>query len=109
MDKQNIMVVGGSGFIGQHVSQALAGLGHKVFATHGQGRPLAALPSITWIPCDLTCVQTTANWPSRCHSVIFLAQAREHRNFPSCTRDVFAVNVAGLYLTVEYALRSQAQ
>jgi len=105
---QRIMVVGGSGFIGHYVTRALAAQGHDVFATHGPGRTMPTIPSVTWIPCDLSSSQPTSNWPSRCHSVIFLAQAREHRHFPNCGPQVFAVNVAGLQTAVTYALEVKA-
>src|SRR5262245_19785956 len=82
MQTQTIMVVGGSGFIGQHVAAALSASGHKVYATHGAGRPVPSISAVTWVPCDLCSSTATDVWPKDCQAVMFLAQAREHREFP---------------------------
>ncbi len=109
MTKQTVLVVGGSGFIGQHATKALAAAGHKVYATHGPARTMTGAAGITWLPCDLTSAQATETWPGHCDTVIYLAQARQHRNFPDCSREVFAVNVVGLQQALEYGLRSKAK
>jgi UDP-glucose 4-epimerase len=106
---QSVMVVGGSGFIGQQVIETLAAQGHSVCATHGLRHEMPTMPGVTWIPCDLTSLDATASWPRECHSLLFLAQAREHRSFPACRDDVFGVNLFGLHQALNYALRVGAE
>jgi UDP-glucose 4-epimerase len=108
MTTQSVLVVGGSGFIGRHVVRYLSVLGHDVVATHSPGRGLAPLARVTWLPCDLRVPHATTTWPD-CQTLVFLAQARNYRDFPACSQDVFAVNVAGLHQTMEYALRVKAR
>jgi nucleoside-diphosphate-sugar epimerase len=109
METQTVLVVGGSGFIGRHVLGHLTALGHDVIATHSPGRSLSPLAGVTWLPCDLRAPQATGAWPDQCATVLFLAQARNYRDFPKCSQDVFAVNVAGLHQTLEYAIRVKAR
>jgi UDP-glucose 4-epimerase len=109
MEAQTIMVVGGSGFIGQHVAGALATLGHHVYATYSTGKAPPPMPCVTWLGCDLRSCTATDSWPESCDTVIFLAQARARRDFPGCGQEVFAINVAALNQTLAYALRAKAR
>ncbi len=51
-----ILVTGASGFVGQHLTKYLSGLGHTVRALYYQAAPsdeLSALKNVSWVQCDL--------------------------------------------------------
>lgn len=100
---ETVLLVGGGGFIGQHVVAELARSGRLVYATHRPASSIPAIPGVRWVPGDLTNDAALAGWPEKCDCVLFLAQARSWRSFPDKAADVFAVNVAGLMRVAEYA------
>ena len=103
---QQVLIVGGAGFIGRHTARRLAEAGATVYATHTPGRRPPWIAGVRWLPCDLTGADPCAGWPTSCDAVISLAQARNWRTFPQTAQDVFAVNVAGLFQTLQYAQRT---
>ena len=100
---RNVVIVGGSGFIGQHVANRFIEAGNRVWATHSLGRTPPALDGVQWLPTDLASAHIASAWPHICDAVLFLAQARNWRNFPECADDVFRVNLDALHQTVRYA------
>jgi UDP-glucose 4-epimerase len=105
----NILIVGGSGFIGQHTARCLASAGHTVWATHSPGKTPPASDKVRWLGVDLAGPNIAADWPTRCDSVVFLAQSRNWRNFPDGAEEVFAINLAALHQTTLYATRCGAK
>ncbi len=105
----NILVVGGSGFIGQHTARRFAHEGHAVWATHSPGKTPPCVNKVNWLGVDLAGNNIAAGWPVRTDAVIFLAQARNWRRFPECAEDVFAINLGALHQTALYARRSGAR
>jgi UDP-glucose 4-epimerase len=103
---QKVLIVGGAGFIGRHTARRLAEVGATVYATHTPGKRPPWIAGVRWLSCDLTAADATVGWPAGCDAVISLAQARNWRTFPQAARDVFAVNVAGLVQTLQYAQRT---
>ena len=74
-----------------------------MWATHSLGRTPPALDRVQWLPTDLASAHIARAWPHACDAVLFLAQARNWRNFPECADDVFRVNLGALHQTVQYA------
>ncbi|MCI0381323.1 MAG: NAD(P)-dependent oxidoreductase [Gemmataceae bacterium] len=103
---QTIVVVGGSGFIGQHVIRSLVWRGHEVYATHSASKPAPFINQVHWLACDLAGPQPVKSWPGRCDTLIYLAQSRKHRHFPEGTAEVAGVNVHGLCHALDYAAQA---
>ncbi|MCI0640038.1 MAG: NAD(P)-dependent oxidoreductase [Gemmataceae bacterium] len=103
---QTIVVVGGSGFIGQHVVRSLVWRGHEVYATYSPGKLPPYINQVHWLACDLAGPQPVKSWPERCDTLIYLAQSRKHRHFPEGTAEAGGVNVHGLCHALDYAARA---
>jgi UDP-glucose 4-epimerase len=106
---QNVMVIGGNGFIGRHTVTKLVDDGHTVTATYMSRESPPVIKAVTWIRCDLLDPKSDAAWPSRCDSLIYLAQSTHWRSFPDGAADVFEINVAAAVRAVEYARRVGAR
>jgi UDP-glucose 4-epimerase len=104
-----VLVIGGSGFLGQHVVRLLSEADRPVYATRHATRETPDGEHIRWISCDLTSATATEHWPTNCETVVFLAQGRKHRQFPEGASEVFGVNVEGIFRSVEYARRAGAK
>lgn len=104
-----VLVIGGSGFLGQHVVRLLSEGDRPVYATRHANRETPQNERIRWINCDLASPTATDHWPSECETVVFLAQGRKHRQFPEGASEVFGVNVEGIFRSVEYARRVAAK
>jgi nucleoside-diphosphate-sugar epimerase len=104
-----VLVVGGDGFVGRHLVAGLAAAGGEVHATYRAGKTPPATASVNWLPVDLAAAASTASWPERCDTLIYLAQSRRWRVFPDGADDVFRVNVAGVFHAAEYARRAGAR
>lgn len=100
---QNVLIVGGSGFIGRHTTKRLVEAGNRVWATHSPNKTPPAYDGVGWLPTDLASLQGAEIWPRDCDAVIFLAQARNWRNFPDCAEDVFRINLGALHHTAEFS------
>ncbi len=104
-----VLVIGASGFIGQHVVRQLRDQYSKVYATCLVGETLPLIDGVVWVECDLTQPRCIEMWPKRCDSVVYLAQSPMWRDFPSGAANVFDVNVAAVFRTAEYARRAGAK
>jgi len=102
-----VLVVGGTGFVASHTLPRLIG-GGDVYATCRHSAPPPATAGVQWLPGDLAGSDPTENWPSRCETVIYLAQSRAWRRFPEGAADVFDVNVRGVFHAAEYARHAGA-
>jgi UDP-glucose 4-epimerase len=104
---RSVLVVGGTSFIASHLLPALADSSTTIYATHRAGATVpAANPGVQWIPVDLTGAEVTASWPTRCDTLVYLAQSRAWRRFPDDASDVFHVNVRAFFEALEYARRA---
>jgi UDP-glucose 4-epimerase len=104
-----VLVVGGGGFIGGHLIRRLVESGASVSATSRPDAPRPRSPGVVWVDSDLSSPDPTLSWPSRCDSIIYLAQSRHWRRFPEGADDVFKVNVGGVFRAAEYARRVGAR
>ena len=104
-----IVIVGGGGFIGRHVSDSLSSSGYHIYATCRAQRANLSKRDIHWLPGDLANDSVTINWPKKCDHLVYLAQSRLWRDFPDKAKDVFDVNVVGLMRAVDYARRAGAR
>jgi len=101
--KQKILVIGATGFIGQHTIRKLLDADHTIYATHLPDESLPSKPGTTWIPCDLASTDITKNWPEDIESVIYLAQSQTWRSFPDGAVNTYKVNVEAVFQAVEYS------
>jgi nucleoside-diphosphate-sugar epimerase len=104
-----VLVVGGTSFVGRHLLARRSAAGLFTSATCRDREAAPSIAGVTWLPCDLTAPNPDRDWPARIDSVISLAQSRSWRQFPDGAADVFAVNVAGVFKTAEYARRAGAR
>lgn len=105
----HVLVIGGAGFLGRHAIHRLSAAGFEVSATHSPGRSAPLAPGVRWLECDLSSSAATDRWPATCDHVVFLAQARNYRDFPAAAEQIFAVNLAALQQTLSYARRCGAR
>lgn len=101
-------VIGGAGFVGQHLVRHLAAHGLRVIATHRPGSAPPAVPGVEWVASDLSAADPTPTWPTRCDAVIYLAQSPKWREFPAGSDDTLRVNVATLHRAAEHARQAGA-
>lgn len=106
---EDVLIIGGTGFLGSWVVRRLARENYRVHATHTPGRHPPLPAGVSWIPCDLTKQGFPAAFPEACRSVLFLAQSRNYRAFPAGAKDMLDVNVNGLLQTAAYAQRIGAR
>lgn len=106
---KSVLVVGGSGFLGSHTVRRLAAHGYRVIATYQSSKHRPALANVSWLPTDFTKPNATANWPTNCDYLIYLAQSRRHGQFPDGADDVFQVNVNGLMQSLNYARQANVR
>jgi UDP-glucose 4-epimerase len=90
------LVTGATGFIGRHLTGALAGMSEFEVVSVGRRRPLHG----TAIHVDLSRKGWTAALPQQADVVFHLAQSNRYRDFPEGVQDVCAINVDA---TVELA------
>lgn len=100
----NILIVGAAGFVGRHLTAAIAREpGHHVIGL-GRGRPPTDLPHGThWIEHDLTAHDLPANMPDRIDAVVHLAQSRRFRERETLPVEVLDINVRSVILLLSWA------
>ncbi|MBF6593636.1 MAG: NAD-dependent epimerase/dehydratase family protein [Thermaceae bacterium] len=97
---QKILVLGGAGFIGFHLSKRLVAEGHQVVLvddfSRGQADPelrtLIAHPQVSLIQADLTDPNSYAQFPRDCHQIYMLAAVVGVRNVEKDPFRVVRVN-----------------
>jgi len=104
-----VLLLGASGFVGQHTVKSLCSSGWNVYAQHLPNEKIASFLAGHWFPCDLRNISFTDSLPSNCDSVIFLAQSPEFRNFPDGAESIFDINVSAVFKTIEYARKAGAR
>lgn len=103
---RNVLIVGGSGFIGRHLIERLS---EEAWVIHATCLPEEHPPLVAnggWLPCDIRLPDAMANWPRKCDALVYLAQSPGWRRFPEAALDTFEINVAGVVRAAEYARRS---
>jgi nucleoside-diphosphate-sugar epimerase len=99
-----VLVTGALGFIGSHLVRSLLPE-HEVFAL--VRAPAAEVPEgVRLIEQDLTRPLNHALLPPRIDAVVYLAQSRFYKQFPSMAKDIFEVNIGGLFRLLDYAAAS---
>lgn len=102
-----VLVIGASGFVGRSTVARLAFEGFEVVALrHAAVTPQESTERIRWIQGDLREPSVSKDWPESCDHVVYLAQSPRWRQFPDGAGDVFAVNTAGVFNAIEYAVRA---
>lgn len=93
----NSVVIGASGFIGQHLGSALVGRGRCV----GYDLAESASRDFEIRPCNIA--RESVEFPGNTDAVFYLAQFPGYRAFPTGGGDLWAVNVAGALRAIEAA------
>jgi UDP-glucose 4-epimerase len=106
---ETVFVVGGTGFIGRHLTRHLVAQGQRVFATYRPESVSPNVPGVNWRPCDLIDVEPTRSWPERYDASVYLAQSAQWRDFPNAADDVVRVNLSALQVAAEHARRAGAR
>ncbi len=100
----NILILGGSGFIGNAVIPELLSRGHKVFATYCNHRPLKERsPDLTWIAWDATRdALPEIDW-EKIDTVLHLANFSDLKSFPVNAKSMFQVIVNSTFNILDKA------
>ncbi|MBE1426394.1 nucleoside-diphosphate-sugar epimerase [Desulfomicrobium macestii] len=98
----NVLIVGGTGFLGAHLYEELAGRGHSVRYT---GRSTGAVQG--FIHCDITRGDLTV--PEGTDVVYYLSQAESYANFPESAPAIFGVNTQGAVKAASSALKAKCK
>lgn len=97
----NVVLTGGTGFIGSRVWPLLVAHGHKVTATT-RGSDRSAEPRVSWVKCDVAAPSFVDLLPGGADAVVHFAQA--DRSLPD-TGALRAVNVGSTRALLDYAHR----
>ena len=103
------LVIGGAGFVGQHLVRHLALYGLRVHATCRPGSAVPSIAGVEWVPSDLAAADPTDHWPRRFDTIVYLAQSARWRDFPDAADDIVRVNVTALHRSAEHARKSGAK
>ena len=103
----NVLVTGATGFIGSHLLQPLS-QEHRVFALT-RSLKQSAENRIVWIQSDLTSAAGKVDVTEKVDAVVYLAQAREYRDFPNNVWPIFDVNVKAMLALLEYARQANVK
>ena len=103
-----IVVTGGTGFLGQAVLRHLTARGDEVVALKRPGSSAPAIDGVRWVEQNLA-GGLDDSLPSRAVAVIHLAQSRRYREFPEGAVDVFEVNASATVRLLDYGRRVGAE
>jgi len=96
--KLNILILGGSGFIGNAVIPELLSRGHKVFATYCNHQPLnEGSPDLTWIAWDATREPLPKIEWREIDTILHLANYSDLRRFPENAKPMFQIIVESTF------------
>lgn len=104
---EEVLITGSHGLVGLHVVPQLARSG-RVFAVGRSARP-SEHENVIPVGVDLSRPLDPAALPERLGAVVWLAQSNRFRHFPEGAEDMFAVNLAQLHGTIEYARKAGAK
>ncbi|HEX3147117.1 MAG TPA: NAD(P)-dependent oxidoreductase [Gemmataceae bacterium] len=106
---QTAFVIGGAGFVGQHLVRHLAAHGMRVLATCRSTASASPVNGVEWVPSDLAATDASKNWPTHYDALIYLAQSPRWRDFPAAADDIVRVNVCALQQAAEHARHAGAK
>ncbi len=102
----NILVTGGSGFVGRALLERLLARGHSVVATtRTPGKPLPGAANLRWVAWSPPQPLPDVEW-SRFQVIVHLAAPTRATDFPACAREHFDVSVAATFALLEQARRA---
>ncbi len=100
----NILITGGTGFIGRAVFEQLVLRKYTVYATLRTREHTPSIAGVEWIEWDMT-KTVQKNFPQKIDTIIHLAQSEKYRDFPDSARDIIDVNVNSTFELLEYAYK----
>ncbi len=102
--KLNVLILGGSGFIGNAIIPEVISRGHKVFATYCNRQPLnERSPDLTWIGWDATTEPLPEIDWRRIDTVLHLANYSDLRRFPINAKPMFQIIVDSTFNLLDKA------
>ena len=102
----NVLVTGGSGFVGRAVLRELTGHGEAVTATHtGRSGAQPALPGVTWVEWDATLEPLPRVAWDRITAILHLAAPPNLFDFPGQAAAMYEITVAATFRLLEAARR----
>lgn len=97
-----ILVVGATGYIGSRLVESIA-RENKVSATTRSMSLPDNKTNINYHYANLSDVSFTQNLPKDIDGIIYLAQSKHYRDFPTQAQDIYDVNVTALFNLLEWA------
>lgn len=95
--KLNILILGGSGFIGSALIPTLLSRGHKVCATYCNHKPSHKANNLSWIYWDaIKKPLPKIDW-NEINTVLHLANYYDLQNFPDNAKSIFRIVVESLF------------
>lgn len=102
----NVLLIGGTGFIGRHLVTELTGRGHHVRVLSRSARPRTLPADVLHFTGDITTAENVVEASAGCEALVLLAGREDVPWLPRRDRDgsaMFAVNVLGTHRTLTAA------